>query len=711
MNLLITTLGTSWGIIPELLAFTNPEDVPLFRNHPESKDHAEMRKRAGIEPVSEVWIATTSSASTAPGLANLNKWNTKSGRPLRIRVFKPTGVSDLASVKECELMRELVLRLVLHGTEQTTQSQGKLFLSLAGGRKTMSADMHTAAEHFGCDALLHVVDLGQLPEDLRRPSPDTMLEEWDSNTAACFSPILVNGRMQGRPVLDMAAPRITPSEYPIESGPVSDSIDLSPTLNERIGSILREAGNLHINFSQQLLRSTELSNFHGLYGLPPRSIDALRNTRIGNPENGTDKDSLEWLQKLPKAELHCHLGGILSPDEILLVAHSLEREIEISASKNPNLAASIQRFQEFGAQSTGEIIQAFPDWKEQRDHLTRKLRHIHTAAFILYALKDADRIREYIYRELGSTPSSFRGIGIDRYERIGDLQGSSLLQCETALRATARCLVQRCKADNIRYLELRCSPQNCTEAGLPAEKVVSILNDELHRDPSSCTFRLIFIASRHGEPSSIDKIIKLAKDMREADPEMFSSWFAGFDIAGAEYAQSPGKLREHMHPVMKECLNLTIHAGEGEPSDNIWEAVYELNADRIGHGLSLVDNPNLLTRIRNRRITIELCPSSNYQIVGFEDVTIPDSRSMKKYPLRRFLDAGIRTTINTDDPGMSLTDLSHEFHKAACMTEGGLSRWEILQLIRNSFKAAFLDSTERKNLILEAEKQILNLLV
>jgi len=199
--------------------------------------------------------------------------------------------------------------------------------------------------------------------------------------------------------------------------------------------------------------------------------------------------------------------------------------------------------------------------------------------------------------------------------------------------------------------------------------------------------------------------------MRKADPGYFSSWFAGFDIAGAEYAQSPGKLREHMHPVMKECLNLTIHAGEGEPSDNIWEAVYELNADRIGHGLSLVDNPNLLTRIRNRRITIELCPSSNYQIVGFEDVTIPDSRSMKKYPLRRFLDAGIRTTINTDDPGMSLTDLSHEFHKAACMTEGGLSRWEILQLIRNSFKAAFLDSTERKNLILEAEKQILNLLV
>lgn len=710
MNLLITTLGTSWGIVPELLAFTNPQHIPLFKNHPEALVHTAMRIKAGITPVSEVWIATTCSKATEGGLAMLDKWSTLGKTLPSIRVFKPAGVSELASVKECELMRELVFRLVLCGAEKTRLSRGKLFLSLAGGRKTMSADMHTAAEHFGCNALLHVVDLGQLPDNLRNPSPAFMLEEWDRKTAACFSPILVNGRIQGRPILDMADPKLTSSDYPPDTGQISDSIDLQPRLIDRIRNILDDAANLHINFSQRLLKSSELSNFHGLYSLPPRSIDELQNSRIGGHSVGHAKERLQWLKQLPKAELHCHLGGILSPEELILVAHALEREITEWASRDPSFAHSIRQFDTLGTRSMDGVIQAFPDWKKVRDKHSPSRRHLHTAAFILYALKDPDRIHQYIYRGLTANSSSFRSIGIDCYEKLGDLQGSSLLQCETAIRETAKCLIRRCKEDNIRYLELRCSPHNCTNAGLSAEKVVQILNEELHGDPDACKFRLIFIASRHGEMSSIENHIELAQIMRKTDPDGFPSWFAGFDIAGAEYAKSPGELRGIMRPVMQECLNLTIHAGEGEPSDNIWEAVYELNADRIGHGLSLVDNPNLLARIRNRRISIELCPSSNYQIVGFKDFTIPDSSSLKPYPLRQFLNAGIRTTINTDDPGMSFTDLTHEFHKAACMTEEGLSKWEVLQLIRNSFKAAFLDATDRKNLILDAEKQILSLI-
>jgi len=116
----------------------------------------------------------------------------------------------------------------------------------------------------------------------------------------------------------------------------------------------------------------------------------------------------------------------------------------------------------------------------------------------------------------------------------------------------------------------------------------------------------------------------------------------------------------------------------------------------------------LLDRIRNRRIGIELCPSSNDQIVGFRDsFSNIESDRLSEYPLKRFLESGIRVSINTDDGAMSRTDLTYEFYKAACLVPGGLSRWEILQLIRNGFQSAFLDPLERKELILKAERMIL----
>jgi adenosine deaminase len=183
----------------------------------------------------------------------------------------------------------------------------------------------------------------------------------------------------------------------------------------------------------------------------------------------------------------------------------------------------------------------------------------------------------------------------------------------------------------------------------------------------------------------------------------------GFDLAGDEASRSPSQVRQAFLPVMERCLHLTIHAGETLPAQSVWEAVYHLSAERIGHGLSLIDDPLLMNRFKNSGIGIEMCPSSNAQIIGFKDNHLPSTNRLNPYPLKTYLDQGLRVTVNTDNPGISRTDFSNELHRAARLTPGGLSLWQILQLVRNGFKAAFVTRDRRQELILNAERQIMDI--
>lgn len=706
MNLLITTLGTSWPIVPELIAFTNPIQVPLFQNHPDATLHQQWRNRHLIERVDEVWVITTESKQTLPTLEKLREWQTLSQRLPTIRVFKPLNVADLGSLDECERMRELIYRLVLKGREFTQQKQSKLYLSLAGGRKTMSADMFTAADHFGCDALLHVVDLGSLPEVYHRcTQPELFINALPEETAQQLSPIVVHGEKGGNHVFQIEASGINSENYPVHITGKESSIENSPDLVRKIEEILAQAADLHINFTRKLIECDQLSNFHALYSLPPKTIQRLQQTRLGKDPLRKDAE-LKWLSRLPKTELHCHMGGLLDASAILGIANAHRAKIEQCAADNDDFKQWLKTIQASRQPASIESLRKdyFP-WKQFRDRFGPEKRHICTSAFILFALQTAERIDQFIYSDL-LDPGSFRQIGIEHYEALGDLQGSSLLQSEEALRAVARYLTRYCEQENILYCELRCSPYNCTLAGLSVQRVIDILTGELSSSRLT-RFKLIFIASRHGKLSRIIQHVELAQEIKTNQPDFFHRWIAGFDLAGAENAQSPKGLRSHFHPIMEDCIHITIHAGEGESAQNIWEAVYELNADRIGHGLTLYENEDLLKRLANRRIGIEMCPSSNDQIVGFRSQE-DDSHKWPLYPLREYLHRGLRVSINTDDPGISRTTLSHEYMKASEMSQNGLSMWNVYQLIRNGFQTAFLPPDEKKKLLIRAEKRIID---
>jgi len=689
-TILLTTMGTTWQIIPELIGFTNPETIDLYQNHSDSIEITQLRKKFAISPVKAVWVVTTAAMKDA--IQDLKNWHRQVLPELDLRIFPCQGVDDLGTADECERMADLIFRTALHASVTST----KLLISLAGGRKTMSAEMQRAAFFFGCHALMHVIDKKNAFTALKKVLFTSPLPR---EKADCIMPLVLQSHIPSDRLTTIPFPLI-PSSYPLNTQNKS-------LLNE-IKKRQASASDIFHNYAKEILAG-EQSSFRQLYILSPDQIQLLKQTRIGvDPEKR--QAELSWLRALPKAELHCHFGGILSPKEMILVAHAEGDAIYRHRKLSKEFNTWMNKIETAVSQKDISLL------TQELNGSGKALRHkfhdvpepLTVCGFLTIFSHEPDLLEQLIYKDLIS-PKNFFGIGIERYEPLGDLQGSGLLQSEAAIRQACMILKRQTQKDNISYLELRCSPNNYTRGGLTGGQVVSIILDELAGDGQfPCRFQLIFIASRHGAMDKIKEHITLAQTMLDTSKQ-FKTHFSGFDLAGAESAKKPVELRTAFLPLMERCLQLTIHAGENESVENIWQAVYHLSADRIGHGLTLADKPELMQRFIDRKIVVELCPSSNFQIVGYRDNGIA-VRSTRIYPLKEYLNKGIKVTINTDDPGMSRTTLSNEYLRAAEMTQDGLSTWEILQLIRNGYRAAFASHKTKNKCLVDAETQIMKLI-
>lgn len=185
---------------------------------------------------------------------------------------------------------------------------------------------------------------------------------------------------------------------------------------------------------------------------------------------------------------------------------------------------------------------------------------------------------------------------------------------------------------------------------------------------------------------------------------------AGFDLAGQEQDYDPTLFQDEFMPLHRHFMNITIHAGEMTDEEKIWQAIYLLHAKRIGHGLKLVDNPQMMAFIRDHGLSLEMCPSSNHQTNSF--ATFPKTKQQQNlYPLHQYLHHGIEVTINTDNRFISNTTMSNEYWQAAAMSPGGLSKWQILKLLRSSFQSAFLPKDSKDKLLKEIDDEIFTLVL
>lgn len=714
-HVLITTLGRNWEIVPEILGWTNPDLVDLYANHPNRDELRTLRTEYGIEPVQSLWIITTDDSVIGAALEKLKGWRDAAGAGrIRFQVVRVSGIRDLSSLAECRRMSEAIHQVVFRGAREAG-TEGSLILSLTGGRKTMSSDMQAAAAFFGCRALVHIVGRDDKLPLFKQSRLQDFCQPLPPELADAVTPVVVS-RHAPSPLMDYPDTKQQPLwaclHQGLQTGTPPDSfwtdfnlpVGDTPLL-DALEEHLRAAANLAANHASRIIQKETSANFLALYSLPPRQIQRLKEIVVGAAPNPKREEAeLDLLRRLPKAELHCHLGGVLTPDEMIQVAGSVRESIERHREcLRPWLERWKSRLEREDPARLGETM----NWKQLRESVPDVPEPLPVAAFLLLFESCPQNLEELI---CGSRlqEENFVGIGFDAYERLGDLQGSALLQCEQTLRAVCRILGRKAREHNVLHLEVRCSPKNYTRGDLQPAQVIEIIADELATSGPDSTV-LLLIGSRHRDLPTLRKNVALAEEILAGDGAA-ARMLVGFDLAGNEKALEAAKVREAFLPLMERCLHATIHAGEIADASSIWQAVYHLNAERIGHGLTLLENPDLLDRFRDRRIAVEMCPSSNCQIVGFRDSHLPHTASRPDYPLITYLRKGLRVTVNTDNPGISRTDFSREYLRAGRLSPEGLSLWDILLLIRNGFKAAFAGAPRRHDLLRKAENEILQVL-
>jgi adenosine deaminase len=244
--------------------------------------------------------------------------------------------------------------------------------------------------------------------------------------------------------------------------------------------------------------------------------------------------------------------------------------------------------------------------------------------------------------------------------------------------------------EGIDYIELRFSPLFMAEPHQlePAGVVESVLEGlEEGRQRFDIQVNAIGIISRTYGPD---------KGWIELESLLaYQDHIAALDLAGDE-VHFPGTLFvEHFKEAREAGWHITVHAGEESGPDSIWQAIEELGAERIGHGVSAVQNPSLMNYLAENRIGLESNLTSNLQTRVVEDYG--------SHPLKDFLEAGILATINTDDPGISAIDLPYEYRVAA--PAANLTPQLISLAQRNALEVAFLDRADKQALIEKANER------
>ncbi len=164
----------------------------------------------------------------------------------------------------------------------------------------------------------------------------------------------------------------------------------------------------------------------------------------------------------------------------------------------------------------------------------------------------------------------------------------------------------------------------------------------------------------------------------------------GFGLGGNEVGVPREKYRVPFEMARDGGLHLVPHAGETTGPQTIWSALTDLHAERIGHGTSAAEDPELLAHLAGEGIPVEVCPSSNIRTRAVA--------TLAEHPLPRLLDAGVPVTLATDDPGMFHTDLNREY--LLVHEHFGLSRGDLADLARAGVRAAFCDE-DRKTALLD----------
>ena len=269
----------------------------------------------------------------------------------------------------------------------------------------------------------------------------------------------------------------------------------------------------------------------------------------------------------------------------------------------------------------------------------------------------------------------------------------AVMQTPDALRQVAAECAEDLAADGVVYAEVRFAPELHTERGLNLDQVVQAVLEGFRQGSEGRGIRVYALLTAMRTAARSLEIAELAVRYRDEG-------VVGFDIAGAEAGWPPSRHLDAFQYLKRENFHITIHAGEAFGLPSIWEAVQWCGTERLGHGVRIADDiqisaegtvrlGRLAAYIRDRRIPLEMCPTSNVQTGAAPSIAL--------HPLRVLRQLAFRVTVNTDNRLMSQVTLSSEFHKLA--GEFGYGWSDIEWLTVNAMKSAFAGFDERLRLI------------
>jgi len=307
---------------------------------------------------------------------------------------------------------------------------------------------------------------------------------------------------------------------------------------------------------------------------------------------------------------------------------------------------------------------------------------------------DADKLGQWFHDSADSG-------SLERYLETFD-HTVAVMQTVEGLQRVAREAAEDLADDGVVYAEIRWAPEQHVEQGLSLEQVVDAVLSGFRQGEANAAARgkrirvgALVTAMRHAARSS--EIAKLAVVYRD-------SGVVGFDIAGAEAGFPPTRHLDAFEYLRRENFHFTIHAGEAFGLPSIWEALQWCGADRLGHGVRIVDDIDtsgsapklgrLAQYVRDKRIPLEMCPSSNIQTGA--------ATSIAEHPIGLLRRLYFRVTVNTDNRLMSGTSMSREM---TLLSDAFGYDWADLQWFTiNAMKSAFIPFDERLAIINEVIK-------
>jgi adenosine deaminase len=240
---------------------------------------------------------------------------------------------------------------------------------------------------------------------------------------------------------------------------------------------------------------------------------------------------------------------------------------------------------------------------------------------------------------------------------------------------------------NLVHTEIFFDPQTHTDRGVSFDTVIQGIHNALAdgQEKLGISSKIIMCFLRHLDEAAAFETLKQALPYKE--------WIAGVGLDSSEMGHPPSKFENVFSKALDEGFFTVAHAGEEGPAEYVWEAINLLKVSRIDHGNRSLDDDQLIQHIAETKIPLTVCPLSNLALKVVED--------LKDHPLLQLLDSGLLVTINSDDPAYFGGYMNANYLQIA--TALSLSKKQITELAKNSFKASFLPDMEKEKLIHQVE--------